>query len=73
MPLGQGYTVEEQMTGQAKQGGIQIDVFPTLKASVSFRTEDEEVKPPHLGKDLPLGCSPQSSGVTVGSQIVMTM
>lgn len=27
MPLGHGYTVEEQMTGQAKIGGIQFDVF----------------------------------------------
>jgi hypothetical protein len=27
MPLGQGYTVEDQMAGQAKIGGIQIDVF----------------------------------------------
>ncbi len=28
MPLGEGYTVEEQLTGQAEFGGIQIEVFP---------------------------------------------
>jgi len=28
MPLGQGYTVEEQTTGKAEHGGLQIDVFP---------------------------------------------
>lgn len=39
MHLGDGYTIEEQMTGHAKQGGIQIDVFPSLNESVRFRTE----------------------------------
>lgn len=28
MPLGAGYSVEEQVTGAAEQGGIQIQVFP---------------------------------------------
>lgn len=28
MPLGQGYTVEEQLTGTAKWGGLQIVVYP---------------------------------------------
>ncbi|KAH8929606.1 hypothetical protein BT69DRAFT_1292478 [Atractiella rhizophila] len=28
VPLGSGQTVEEQLTGEAKLGGIQIDVFP---------------------------------------------
>ena len=28
MPLGEGYTVEEQVTGAAEFGGIQIEVFP---------------------------------------------
>mgnify|MGYP001585219659 CR=1 FL=1 len=27
MPLGKGYSVEEQLTGQAKVGGIQFDLF----------------------------------------------
>ncbi len=31
MPLGEGYTVEEQLTGKAKHGGLQIVVYP-LKA-----------------------------------------
>jgi hypothetical protein len=29
MPLGQGYTVEEQVTGKADHGGLQFDIFPT--------------------------------------------
>src|SRR5262245_24034003 len=28
MPLGEGYSVEEQITSEAKFGGIQIEVFP---------------------------------------------
>ncbi len=32
MPLGQGYTVEEQLVGEARHGGLQIAVYP-MKAS----------------------------------------
>ncbi len=28
MPLGEGYTVEAQLTGEAEVGGVQIEVFP---------------------------------------------
>jgi len=28
MPLGEGYTAEEQLTGAAEHGGLQIEVFP---------------------------------------------
>ncbi len=38
MPLGAGYSVEEQVTGQAEFGGIQIQVFP-MKAAVYFEKE----------------------------------
>ena len=33
MPLGQGFTAEEQLTGQAEHGGLQIVAYP-MKASV---------------------------------------
>lgn len=39
MPLGHGYTIEEQMTGEAKHGGIQVDVYPLFEASVEFSHE----------------------------------
>ena len=32
MPLGEGYTVEEQLTGEAEVGGLQIEVFPMKRA-----------------------------------------
>lgn len=28
MPLGEGYTAEEQLTGKAEHGGVQIVVYP---------------------------------------------
>ena len=31
MPLGSGYTVEEQLTGKAEHGGVQIIVYPMKK------------------------------------------
>jgi hypothetical protein len=35
MPLGAGYSVEEQLTGKADVGGLQIQVFP-LRADLAF-------------------------------------
>lgn len=32
MPLGQGYSVEEQVTGRAEHGGLQIQVYPMKRA-----------------------------------------
>ena len=36
MPLGEGYSVEEQLTGEAEFGGLQIEVFP-MRAEVFER------------------------------------
>jgi hypothetical protein len=47
MPLGAGYSAEEQITGKADTGGIQLQVFP-LRAETYFRTEVAE----HLPKSL---------------------
>lgn len=35
--LGKGYTVEEQLTGQAKFGGMQIEVIPSLCTDLTVR------------------------------------
>lgn len=37
MPLGQGYTVEEQLDGKAEFGGLQIEVFPMKRAAFERR------------------------------------
>ena len=39
MPLGEGYTAEEQLTGEAEHGGLQIVVYP-IKAS-HYEVEEE--------------------------------
>jgi hypothetical protein len=41
MPLGAGYTAEEQITGRAEHGGLQISVFP-LRAEVWERHMEEQ-------------------------------
>ncbi len=37
MPLGQGYTVEEQLDGKAEFGGLQLEVFPMKRAAFEKR------------------------------------
>src|SRR5262249_2817999 len=43
MPLGQGYTAEEQITGQAEHGGLQIMVYP-MRREVFERRFPEQVE-----------------------------
>ena len=41
MPLGDGYTAEEQLTGEAEHGGLQVVVYP-MKASLYRRDVKED-------------------------------
>jgi len=43
MPLGAGYTVEEQVTGEAEAGGLQIIVYPMTSESYERYTRRMEV------------------------------
>jgi hypothetical protein len=61
MPLGHGYTIEEQITGQAKQGGIQIDVYPLLASAVEFKDE--------IGSGIDIRMSPRELRISEGRQI----
>jgi hypothetical protein len=63
MPLGHGYTIEEQITGQAKQGGIQIDVYPLLASSVEFKDE--------IGSGIDIRMCPRELRISEGRQISM--
>ncbi len=47
MPLGAGYSVEEQITGKPDIGGIQLQVFP-LRAEAYFRSQLAERLPKSL-------------------------
>ena len=44
MPLGEGYTAEEQLTGEAEHGGLQVVVYP-MKASLYKRDVEEDYGP----------------------------
>ena len=44
MPLGEGYTVEEQLTGAARHGGLQIVAYP-MKAG-ALRSAPRQTGPP---------------------------
>ncbi|GJE93530.1 ubiquitin-domain-containing protein [Phanerochaete sordida] len=61
VPLGQGLTVEAQLTGREDVGGIQIDVFPLYEAPSKIYTED--------GKLLDSYKSPRQQGLRVGQKI----
>jgi hypothetical protein len=52
MPLGKGFTAEEQITGEATHGGIQLQLYP-LKAMVQFEEEKRRF-PQTLSAILPL-------------------
>lgn len=64
MPLGEGYTAEEQLTGEAEHGGLQVAVYP-MKASVyeeSFGWVESRVCAPtqklHILQDSEMGLAP---------------
>ncbi len=42
MPLGDGYTAEEQLTGEAQHGGLQIVAYPMLAAKYEEWREERE-------------------------------
>ncbi len=42
MPLGRGYTAEEQITGEAEYGGVQIMVYPMLRERFEQRFPTRE-------------------------------
>lgn len=71
-PLGSGMTVEEQLTGAADVGGIQIQVYP-LKGEI---WEDEQQSSPFDNDDdiVPTGCcysmsAPPPMGLAAGGRI----
>lgn len=61
MPLGEGYTAEEQITGEVEHGGIQISVHP-MKADVY-----KQPTPPFLRKvSMPMMVADASMGLAPG-------
>jgi hypothetical protein len=61
MPLGAGYTAEEQLTGAGEHGGLQICVYP-MKAKVFERWR----RPARVYSGLDLACCSMSSAKEMG-------
>ncbi len=57
MPLGAGYSAEEQITGEAAHGGLQLAAHP-LKAEVYERTRRRRVEFEHV---MPMACAAPAS------------
>jgi len=68
MPLGAGYTAEEQITGAASWGGIQVAAYP-MKREV-FERRFPKVQPMYEALSAPLDdtlcCAPAAAGAEMG-------
>lgn len=62
MPLGAGYSAEEQLTGAAEHGGIQIAVFPMKREAFERRFPQRE----HDDRDRPVFYRLSSSAAKLG-------
>ena len=62
MPLGQGYTAEEQLTGAAEHGGLQIVAYP-MKASRYEKLMAERIS---VRYDMDVLCSPAPQPSAMG-------
>ena len=62
MPLGSGFTVEEQVTGAAEHGGLQISVSPMKREEFESRfpkvKRGEQASTMMFGRALPSECQP---------------
>lgn len=65
MKLGHGYTIEEQLTGRAVYGGIQVDVYPSLRDDVICKSE--------TGIILDITKSPRELGLSPSTKITMAI
>ena len=67
MPLGEGYTAEEQLTGEAQYGGLQIIVYP-MKAErfERYRKEMESVVNARAAGPMFEACPPTEMGLAPG-------
>jgi len=72
MPLGEGYTAEEQLTGAAEHGGLQIEVFP-MKPEVYERIRDVQAQPAFDGgimASVQLASAAPDMGLAPGGRMV---
>ena len=63
MPLGEGYTAEEQLTGEAEHGGLQIAVYP-MQASIYEARQNERMQ--YLSDVVCMDAPPSEMGLAPG-------
>ena len=69
MPLGEGYTAEEQLTGKAEHGGLQLAVYP-MKASRYEEMMSERRAVDYLqARAMPCAAPPQELGLAPGGMM----
>ncbi|MAS96613.1 MAG: hypothetical protein CMO55_25775 [Verrucomicrobiales bacterium] len=69
MPLGKGYSVEEQITGEARWGGLQLQVYP-MKADYYFKTHVKNKIPYSLEPLLPMLLPDLKQLICYGSDMI---
>ncbi len=71
MPLGQGYSVEEQLTGDAEFGGIQLEVFPMRSDVFNRRFPEHTLREVQFGGrcDCCMLESPAAMGIAPGGRM----
>ena len=77
MPLGDGYTAEEQVTGEAEWGGIQVIVFPMKEAEYERRfpvrrADESRVKCMSIAGEFAMqapGMAPAAMGLAPGGRM----
>ena len=69
MPLGGGYSVEEQITGVAEYGGIQITAYP-MKADRYEQLREQRVEEHNINLEMNMCCGiSMSMGLAPGGQM----
>lgn len=72
MPLGSGYTAEEQVTGEATHGGLQLEVFPMREADylrLGLDKDDGEFGRAVFTKELAMGVASSDMGLAPGGRM----
>ncbi len=69
MPLGLGYTVEAQVTGQEKFGGIQLVVYEPKPGRFPDEPPAPDPSPPGMPMSMPISDAAQAMGLAVGGRM----
>ena len=74
MPLGSGYSAEEQLTGAAEFGGLQIQVYPMRKDVYERRFSVLPPPPPRAARAEAMPCAPGAAmGLAPGGRMKQTI